>query len=148
MAADYTIDCSGMKHYEPEDVILSKDVLAKSRELADLISHSDEVQMYQRAEQQIQANKRIQELISLIKKKQKEIVAFESFQNPEMVAKIEAEQQALQDELDAIPIVQQFQQTQNDINYLLQLVVSVIKDTLSERINVESGTAEPPQNCG
>ena len=64
-----------------------------------------------------------------------------------MVKKIEGEIESLQDELDSIPIVQQFQQTQTDINYLLQLVVDVLKDTLSEKIQVEAGTEVPPSKC-
>jgi cell fate (sporulation/competence/biofilm development) regulator YmcA (YheA/YmcA/DUF963 family) len=56
-----------------------------------------------------------------------------------MVQKIEAEIRELQDELDGIPIVQQFQQTQMDINYMLQLIVNVIKQGLSEKISLDSG---------
>ncbi len=56
-----------------------------------------------------------------------------------MVDKIENEINALQDELDAIPIVSEFKQSQEDINYLLQLVMSVIRDSISEKINVEEG---------
>ena len=36
----------------------------------------------------------------------------------------------LQDELDGIPIVTEFQQSQSDINYLLQLVISIVRDTV------------------
>lgn len=127
-----------MKVHRNVDLVVREDILTKTKELANLLVTSDEVITYQKAEKQIQNNERIQSLISQIKKKQKEIVAFESFENEAMVKKIEAEMEALQDELDSIPIVRQFQQTQADINYLLQLVVSVIKDTISEKINVES----------
>ena len=64
-----------------------------------------------------------------------------------MVKKIEEEINALQDELDSIPIVSQFQQTQDDINYLLQMVVSTIRDLVSEKINVETGNMAPPAKC-
>ena len=128
----------GMRHYDSTELIVREDILAKAKELADLIATSDEVETYRKAEKQIADNEHIQHLIRQIKKKQKEVVAFESFENEEMVKKIEAEQQALQDELDAIPIVQQFQQTQSDINYLLQLIVGVVKDTLTEKIQLDS----------
>lgn len=136
-----------MKHVKTVDLILRDDVIAKARELAELISESDEVITFREAEAKIAAHERVQTLISAIKKKQKEIVGFEYFQNEKMVKKIEGEIEALQNELDGIPIVQQFQQTQTDINYLLQLVVSVIKDALSEKINVVSGTEVEPANC-
>ncbi len=114
--------------------------MAKAKELAALLSTSNEVQFFQKAEKQIANNDHIQSLISAIKKKQKEIVAFETFQNQKMVDKIEKEIEELQNELDAIPIVSEFKQSQEDINYLLQLVMTVIRDTISETITVEQGT--------
>jgi cell fate (sporulation/competence/biofilm development) regulator YmcA (YheA/YmcA/DUF963 family) len=147
MAAEPKYNKFGMRHYDTTELIVREDILAKARELAELLSTSDEVIMYRKAEQQIKNNEKIQNLIRQIKKKQKEIVAFEKFQNEEMVKKIEAEQKALQDELDSIPLVQQFQQTQSDINYLLQLVVSVIRDTLSEKIQLDHDSDAPPSNC-
>lgn len=125
------------------EMIVREDILAKTNELAELLTTSNEVQFFQNAEKQIQLNKHVQELIAKIKKKQKEAVAFESFQNRKMVEKIQAEIDELQDELDEIPIVREFQQSQVDINYLLQLVMSVIRDTVSEKVNVEAGKVDP-----
>ncbi|RRJ67716.1 hypothetical protein EHV15_22850 [Paenibacillus oralis] len=121
--------------------------MAKAKELAELIGTSEEVEQFKKAEKLIQAHERVQTLISAIKKKQKEIVAFETFQNKVMVEKIEQEIAALQDELDEIPLVTEFQQSQSDINYLLQLVVSVIRDTVAGKVNVESGS-EPAAASG
>jgi cell fate (sporulation/competence/biofilm development) regulator YmcA (YheA/YmcA/DUF963 family) len=122
--------------------------MAKTKELADMLFTSEEVQQFRRAEKQIQGNTRIQDLIALIKKKQKEIVAFETtFKNSDMVAKIEKEIDALQDELDGIPIITEFQQSQADINYLLQTVVSVIRDTVAEKINIEDASPSDPEEC-
>ena len=125
-----------------------KNVMQKAQELADAIAASEEVAIYRKAEKQIQENERVQSLIKLIKKKQKELVAFETtFKNEQMARKIEKEIEELQDELDQIPIVAQFQQTQADINYLLQMVVSVIKESLSEKINLDSDHGSPPAKC-
>src|SRR5690625_5252683 len=126
-----------MRHYTSTELIVREDILQKAKELAALISTSEEVLFYKKAERQIQENDRTQELIKAIKKKQKEVVAFESFENPEMVKKIEAEQQGLQDELDGIPIVEQFKQSQTDLNQLLQLVVSVMRDSVTEKIQLD-----------
>ncbi|AIQ64367.1 membrane protein [Paenibacillus stellifer] len=130
------------------ELIGRDDILAKASELASLISTSEEVRHFQQAEEKIQDHTRVQGLISQIKKKQKEIVAFESLGNKTMVEKIEAEISELQDEIDSIPLVAEFQQSQSEINELLQLVVSVIRDTVSEKINVEAGTDTPPSKCG
>ncbi|NOU93345.1 hypothetical protein GC093_08965 [Paenibacillus sp. LMG 31456] len=139
---DAHMQCSDMEHYTNTEMIVREDILSKAKELAELISTSNEVQFFQKAEVQISSNDQIQTLISAIKKKQKEIVAFESFQNAKMVTKIEKEIEDLQDQLDSIPIVNEFRQSQEDINYLLQLVMSVIRDTVSEKVTVESGASE------
>ncbi|MDO3676363.1 RicAFT regulatory complex protein RicA family protein [Paenibacillus ehimensis] len=139
MAEQKFTNC-GMELYTNTEMIVREDILDKARELAGLLATSNEVQFFQQAEKQIAGNDHIQTLISAIKKKQKEIVAFESFENKKMVEKIEKEIDELQDQLDAIPIVSQFKQSQEDINYLLQLVMGVIRDTISDTITVEQGT--------
>ncbi|MGM0880793.1 MAG: RicAFT regulatory complex protein RicA family protein [Bacillota bacterium] len=138
----------GIPSFNTRDLIVKEDITKKAKELADLIFTSEEVQHYRRAEQQINGNERVQQLITQIKKKQKEVVAFETtFKNADMVKKIEAEMEVLQDELDGIPIVSEFQQSQSDINYLLQLVVSIVRDTVSEKINVEDASEPDPEEC-
>lgn len=138
--------CS-MEHYSNTEMVVREDILVKTKELAELISTSDEVVTYQKAEKLIESNAEVQRIISLIKKKQKEIVAFKTFKNEKMVDKIDREISELEEQLDCIPIVNQFRQTQDDINYLLQLVVSVIKETVSEKITVELGSSAPPSSC-
>ena len=66
---------------------------------------------------------------------------------PEMLEKIEAEMEELQDELDSIPVVTEFQQSQADINYLLQLVISIVRDTLTEKINLDDMPKEESDDC-
>ncbi|MFX3634258.1 MAG: RicAFT regulatory complex protein RicA family protein [Candidatus Pristimantibacillus sp.] len=144
---DHDGGCSVPK-FNTRDLLVREDITEKAKELASLIYTSEEVQHYRRAEQQINGNTRVQDLIAKIKKKQKELVAFETtFKNEQMVKKIEGEMEILQDELDGIPIVSEFQQSQTDINYLLQLVVSIVRDTVSDKINVESASVEAPEEC-
>ncbi|MFC9708058.1 MULTISPECIES: RicAFT regulatory complex protein RicA family protein [Paenibacillus] len=138
----------GMPTYDTRNLVIRDDIMGKAKELAEMLGTSEEVKQFQQAESKIRDHERIQQLIATIKKKQKEIVAFESFKNAEMVSKIEQEIEDLQDELDSIPLVTEFQQSQSDINYLLQLVISVIRDTVSEKVNVEAGTDSPPTSCG
>ena len=145
---DHEHDECGIPVFQSRELIVREDIIGKAKELAGLISTSTEVQFFKKAEQQINQNPNVQALINQIKKKQKEIVAFETtFKNQAMVEKIEGEIQALQDELDNIPIVSEFQQTQADINYLLQLVISIVRDTVSEKIQVEKASVEEPANC-
>ena len=135
-----------MEHFNSTELIVRDDIMAKALELADLIATSSEVEFYQKSEKQINTNEHVQGLINVIKKKQKEIVAFESFRNQKMVDKIEGEIVILQEELDHIPIVSEFQQSQSDINYLLQLVMGVVRDTVAQKIDVEAGTDEATED--
>jgi len=147
-AHDHHDHACSVPKFDTKDIIIREDIMARAKELAEMIFTSSEVQHYRRAELQIKNNDRIQGLIGAIKKKQKEIVAFQSFQNQKMVDKIEGEIETLQDELDGIPIVNEFQQSQSDINYLLQLVVSVIRDTVAEKLDIETdGSVEAPEEC-
>ncbi|WP_123040122.1 RicAFT regulatory complex protein RicA family protein [Cohnella candidum] len=125
--------------FDNRDLIVREDILARAKELAHLITTTEEVSLYQRAERLIQNNQKVQGLIALMKKKQKELVAFETtFKNEQMVEKIQKEIDELQDELDTMPVVQQFQQSQVDVNYLLQSIVSIIRDTVAEKVDVEA----------
>ncbi|REK66207.1 MULTISPECIES: RicAFT regulatory complex protein RicA family protein [Cohnella] len=135
--------------FDNRELIVREDILAKAKELAHLITTTEEVVLYQQAEKQIQKHEKVQGLIAQIKKKQKELVAFQTtFKNEKMAAKIENEIAELQDELDNIPIVQQFQQSQTDVNYLLQSIVSIIRDTVAEKLDVEAATRiEQPETC-
>ncbi|WP_172194511.1 RicAFT regulatory complex protein RicA family protein [Saccharibacillus qingshengii] len=124
------------------------DIQVKTRELAGMLTSSEEVRIFQQAERQIQGHERIQTLITTIKKKQKEVVAFEAMKNAKMAALIEAELGELQEELDGIPIVGDYQEGQVEINGLLQMIISAIHSTVSEKIAVEKGADSPPSSCG
>lgn len=130
------------------DLRVKEEVQEKAKELANMLAQSEEVAHYRRAEDKINSHPRVQQLIAAIKKKQKEAVAFENtFKNPEMVKKIEAEIEELQDELDSIPVVTEFQQSQADINYLLQLVITIVRDTLTDKINLDDAPKEEADDC-
>lgn len=122
-----------------QPVINHNVIVDKAKELAEMIANSAEVEFYKKAEQQIKANARVQELISQIKKKQKEAVALESLGRSELIKKVEAEMDVLHEELDSIPLVSEFKQTQMDINDLLQMVTNVIANSVSEKIIVSTG---------
>lgn len=129
-----------------------------ARELADLIAKSEEIERFKQAEEKISGHMRVQELINDLKKKQKRVVALEQNRQYHAVPPLEKEMEVIQEELDSIPIVQEFKQTQLDINELLQLVSSIIGNTLSRKVVVSTGgdplyndsgyeKAIPPNSC-
>ncbi|MCI1692887.1 RicAFT regulatory complex protein RicA family protein [Aneurinibacillus aneurinilyticus] len=114
-------------------------IMGQAKELATLIANSEEVERFKQAEKKISANARVQGLIAKIKQKQKQIVKLEHSRRYEEIPVLEQEIDTLQDELDSIPIVLEFKQTQQDINELLQIVTSVIANKVSENIIVSTG---------
>ncbi|GAB7388339.1 regulatory iron-sulfur-containing complex subunit RicA [Bacillaceae bacterium] len=124
---------------EQKHLVSDQEILEKARELARMISESAEVDFYKRAEQQIKKNERVQALINRIKQKQKEAVALEHLQKTELLRKVEAEIEKLQEELESIPIVREFQQSQADVNDLLQMVSNVISNTVTDYIILSTG---------
>ncbi|MFT9847650.1 RicAFT regulatory complex protein RicA family protein [Aneurinibacillus sp. REN35] len=114
-------------------------IMTQAKDLAVLIASSEEVERFKQAEEKISGNARVQGLIAKIKQKQKQIVKLEHNRRYEEVPAIEQEIDALQDELDSIPIVLEFKQTQQDINELLQMVTSIIANKVSEDIIVSTG---------
>lgn len=127
-----------MKEVRAADALIASPIIELAKQLADHLAQTEEVRVFREAEQKIKQHEPIQQIISSMKKKQKEIVAFEqTFKNPQMVAKIEQEIAALEQQLDAFPIVQQFQQMQVDLNHTLQTIVHIIHETLSQKIALE-----------
>lgn len=124
---------------ESTSFITDKEILEKAREIAQMIAKSKEVDFFKRAENQIKHNERVQDLIHQVKQKQKQMVMFESMNKPDVAKKLEEEYNQLQEELDNIPIVSEFKQSQLDVNDLLQMVTHVITNTVSERIILDTG---------
>ncbi|MFO7264144.1 MAG: master regulator for biofilm formation [Bacillaceae bacterium G1] len=119
--------------------VTKKEIMDKARELADLIAQSEEVEFYRRAEQQIKRSQKVQSLIAQLKRTQKELVHAKQLQKHQLAAQLEEKLERLQDELDEIPIVVEFKESQLEINDLLQLVTNVISNTITEKIILSTG---------
>lgn len=110
------------------------DIMDKARELAKMMAQTAEVDFFKRAESQINENLKVQETIAEIKKLQKEAVNLQHYNKVEALKEVEAKIDALQDEIDELPIVQQFKESQMEVNQLLQLVSNTISGTITDEI--------------
>lgn len=115
------------------------DIILHAREIAKMISETEEVDFFKRAEAQINANEKVQKIISDIKNYQKQAVNFQHYQKHEALKQMEAKIEELQNELDEIPIVQEFKASQNDVNDLLQLIASTISNGVTDEIIKSTG---------
>ncbi|BAB06090.1 RicAFT regulatory complex protein RicA family protein [Halalkalibacterium halodurans] len=115
------------------------DIKQRARELALMIAETEEVDFFKRAEKQINEHLRVQEIIAEIKKYQKEAVNLQHYGKKEALKEVEAKIDELQNEIDAIPLVQEFKQSQMDVNELLQLVSMTISKTVTDHIITSMG---------
>ena len=110
------------------------DIIAKAREIADMISHTEEVDFFKRAEAQINENQKIREKIASLKSLQKQAVNFQQYGKEKALSLIEGKIEKIEVEIDEIPIVQEFKQSQGDVNDLLQLVANTISNNVTNKI--------------
>jgi cell fate (sporulation/competence/biofilm development) regulator YmcA (YheA/YmcA/DUF963 family) len=115
------------------------DIIERSREIARMIAETEEVDFFKRAEAQIHENEKVRTLISSIKGLQKQAVNFQHYGKTEALKKTEEKIASLEAQLDAIPVVQEFKQSQIDVNDLLQMVASTISNTVTDEIVVSTG---------
>lgn len=115
------------------------DIIARARELARMIAETEEVDFFKRAEAQINDNEKVRTTISNIKGLQKQAVNLQHFGKKEALKKTEDKLDALQNELDEMPIVQEFKQSQIEVNELLQMVANAISNTVTDEVILSTG---------
>lgn len=110
------------------------DILAKAAELAEMIASTEEVDFFKKAEAQINENQKVNALVSNIKGLQKQAVNLQHYEKENAYKDVEVKIAALEQELEELPIVQQFKQSQVDVNDLLQMVASQVSNTVTDLI--------------
>ncbi|MEH7545596.1 RicAFT regulatory complex protein RicA family protein [Neobacillus vireti] len=115
------------------------DIVARAAELARMIADTDEVDFFKRAESHIHDNQKVKTLISDIKGLQKQAVNLQHYGKSEALKKVEDKIASIEKELDEIPVVQDFKQSQVDVNELLQLIASTISNTVTDEIILSTG---------
>ncbi|WP_458413827.1 RicAFT regulatory complex protein RicA family protein [Schinkia sp. CFF1] len=115
------------------------EVVEKAAELAKLIAETEEVEFFKKAEEAINNNQKVRKLMDDIKSYQKQAVNFQHYNKPEALKKVEDKIESLMAELDGIPVVTEFKQSQTVVNDLLQLVSSTISQTVTNEIIVSTG---------
>lgn len=120
--------------------LYSKDeIVTKARELAQMIADTEEVDFFKRAEAQINENRKISDIIAEIKALQKQAVNFQHYGKSEALKQVEDKIDLLQEELDGIPIIQEFKDSQLEVNDLLQLVSHTISNHVTNQVISSTG---------
>ena len=116
------------KYYSKDEII------AKAREIAVMIANTEQVEFFKRAEEQINENQKIRENIASLKSLQKQAVNFQQYGKERALGIIEGKIEKIQSDIDEVPIVQEFKQSQGEVNDLLQLVSNTIANTVTDEI--------------
>ncbi|RAK23452.1 cell fate (sporulation/competence/biofilm development) regulator YmcA (YheA/YmcA/DUF963 family) [Anoxybacillus vitaminiphilus] len=115
------------------------DIVARAKELAKMIAETEEVDFFKKAEEKINQNEKVRSMINKIKSLQKQAVNLQHYGKHEALKKVEAEIDEIYEELSQIPIVEEFKQSQIEVNDLLQLVASTISKTVTDEIITSTG---------
>ncbi|RDU38623.1 hypothetical protein DRW41_03420 [Neobacillus piezotolerans] len=115
------------------------DIIARAKELANMIAETEEVDFFKRAEAQIHENPKVSTLISDIKGLQKQAVNLQHYGKPEALKKVEEKISSIEQELDDIPVVQDFKQSQVEVNELLQMIATTISNTVTDIVIESTG---------
>ena len=99
-----------------------------------MISETEEVNYFKMAEAKINENQKVAENIAQIKSLQKQAVNLQNYGKSNMLKKVEDKIDELQREIDEIPVVQVFKESQVEVNDLLQMVSHTIANTVTDEI--------------
>lgn len=115
------------------------DILARATELAKMIAETEEVEFFKEAEAKIHENQKVREKIASLKSLQKQAVNFQHYGKTEALKMVEEKMVKIEQELDEIPVVQQFKESQVEVNDILQIVTSAISNTVTDHIIESTG---------
>ena len=121
------------------ELFTKDDIIAKAREIAHMIANTEEVDFFKRAEAQINENQFVREKIASLKSLQKQAVNFQHYDKEKALKLIEEKIEKIEEEIDALPIVVQFKQSQVDVNDLLQLVSNTVANNVTDEIIESTG---------
>ncbi|MFD1850311.1 RicAFT regulatory complex protein RicA family protein [Oceanobacillus bengalensis] len=116
-----------------------KQVLDEAKKIAEMLTNTEEIERFKQVEAKINENQKVQKLIQKIKTLQKQAVNFQAYGKQEALKKVDEEINRLQNEIDDIPVVQEFKEIQVLVNEVLQLVSGTISRELTNNIIESTG---------
>ncbi|GAA4059614.1 RicAFT regulatory complex protein RicA family protein [Amphibacillus indicireducens] len=112
-----------------------EEVLNKVEEITTRLDELEEVERFKALEARLNDNQKVKDLIEQIKKLQKQAVNLQAYGKVNAVKQIDDQIDAIQAEIDALPIVDEFKSAQVVVNDLLQRITANINDKVNEKFN-------------
>lgn len=120
-------------------VFTKDEIVEKAKEIAHMIANTEQVEFFKKAEAQINENQYVREKIASLKTLQKQAVNFQHLGKERALKLIEDKIEKIEQEIDELPIVQEFKQSQFEVNNLLQLVSNAIANNVTNEIITSTG---------
>lgn len=115
------------------------EIVEKAKEIAHMIANTEEVEFFKKAEAQLNENQFVREKIASLKSLQKQAVNFQHLGKEKALKLVEQKIENIEKEIDELPVVQQFKQSQVEVNDLLQLVSNAIANSVTNEIIESTG---------
>ncbi|WP_440895393.1 RicAFT regulatory complex protein RicA family protein [Amphibacillus sp. Q70] len=112
-----------------------EEIFNKVEEITSRLDELEEVERFKALESRLNDNQKVKDLIDQIKKLQKQAVNLQAYGKVEAVKQVDAQIDAIQAEIDAIPIVDEFKSSQVIVNDILQSLISNIDEEVKTKFN-------------
>ncbi|MCJ1656470.1 YlbF family regulator [Staphylococcus sp. NRL 16/872] len=109
-----------------------EEILKQAEQLSDKISNLEIVKNYQNIEQQIHENNTIKTKMNQLKKQQKQSVNFQNYGKKYAYEQSEDTIYNLENEINELPIVEEFRSAQYETNDFLQMMISTMEKRLND----------------
>lgn len=118
----------------------SKDeIVNEAKQLGKMMGETEQVEFFKKAEAKIHENKDVREKMASLKSLQKQAVNFQNYGKERAYQMTEEKIKKVEAELDEMPIVNQFKESQGQVNELLQMVSHAISQTVTNDIITSTG---------
>lgn len=116
-----------------------KEIVAEAKNLGKMMSTTEQVEYFKKAEAKIHENQEVREKMASLKSLQKQAVNFQSYGKERAYEMTEEKIKKIEEELNGMPIVDQFKEAQGQVNELLQMVSHAISKTVTDEIITSTG---------
>lgn len=105
-----------------------EEIFNKVDEITNRLDELEEVERFKALESRLNENLKIKKMIEEIKKLQKQAVNLQAYGKVNAVKQIDEQIDAIQAEIDAIPIVEEYKSSQVVVNDVLQSLINNINE--------------------
>lgn len=109
----------------------SDEILAEAERLSERIKALDTVKEYHQVESQIHNNKNLEQRMKELKKNQKQSVNLQNYGKTHALQASEDKIQHIEQDINVLPIVDEFRASQAEANDLLQMMIHTMADKLN-----------------